>query len=152
MFFARFAAVAATTLFFAGAASSLCLAAPRSSLPAEEYTLPYTGSMPLCDDPFVLNSVSSAFGWREWEFWHSGLQLSEFRQVRETGSRSNGIEYIPRRYCTARATFSDGHERVVKYNVIEDGGPFGYNFGVDWCVVGLDRNRAFAPGCQAATP
>jgi len=64
--------------------------------------------MPLCDDPFVLNSVSSAFGWREFEFWHSGLQMSEFRQVQEIGSRSNGVEYIPRRYCIARATSAMG--------------------------------------------
>ena len=148
MLFARFAVIAATSLLFAGAS----LAKDLSGLPAEEYTPSYSGSLPRCDDPGVLNFVTQGFNWREWEFWHTNLQVSEYQRVQEIGYRSNGIDYIPRRYCVARARFSDGYERAVKYNVIEDGGWFGYGYGVDWCVVGLDRNRAYAPGCQAAMP
>ena len=35
---------------------------------------------------------------------------------------------------------------------IEDGGFAGFGQGVEWCVVGLDRNWAFNPACKAAKP
>ena len=32
------------------------------------------------------------------------------------------------------------------------GGFAGYGNGVEWCVVGLDRNWAYNPSCRAAKP
>ena len=46
---------------------------------------------------------------------------------------------------------SDGKMRTVHYSIIEDGGFAGFGQGVEWCVVGLDRNWAYSPGCRAAT-
>ena len=37
---------------------------------------------------------------------------------------------------------SDGKMRTVHYSIIEDGGFAGFGQGVEWCVVGLDRNWA----------
>ncbi len=28
----------------------------------------------------------------------------------------------------------------------------GWGYGVEWCVVGLDRNLAYAPACSALRP
>ena len=47
---------------------------------------------------------------------------------------------------------SDGKVRTVNYSIIEDGGFAGYGDGVEFCVVGLDRNWAFNPACHAAKP
>ena len=40
--------------------------------------------------------------------------------------------------------------RQVHYSIIEDGGFAGYGQGVEWYVVGLDRDWAYNPRCRAA--
>jgi len=40
----------------------------------------------------------------------------------------------------------------VHYSIIEDGGFAGFTDGVEWCVVGLDRDWAYNPACKAARP
>ena len=69
----------------------------------------------------------------------------------QVGFSTPGPDFIPRRYCTAQASFNDGRERTVKYNLI-NGGFIGYNTGLEFCVVGLDHNHAYSPACSAAGP
>lgn len=114
--------------------------------------LPYTGILPACDDGFALARIQRAFDDQESDYWQSGLAIESFSRVRETGLRSNGASYIPRRYCAARALFNDGRERKVVYELGEDLGFLGMGFGVAWCVEGLDRNHVFSPNCKAAGP
>jgi hypothetical protein len=59
---------------------------------------------------------------------------------------------IPRRYCSAQARISDGISRMVHFVIAEDTGLIGASWGVEWCVVGLDRNWAYNPGCKMARP
>ena len=47
---------------------------------------------------------------------------------------------------------SDGKRRQINYSIIEDGGLLGVGYGVEWCVVGLDRNWAYNPRCRWARP
>ena len=47
---------------------------------------------------------------------------------------------------------SDGITRPVYYSIIEDGGLIGMTYGVEWCVVGLNRNWAYNPACKMAQP
>lgn len=47
---------------------------------------------------------------------------------------------------------SDGVRRAVHYAIIEDTGYLGVSWGVQWCVVGLDRNWAYHPACRMARP
>jgi len=47
---------------------------------------------------------------------------------------------------------SDGKIRTVHYSIIEDGGLASMGHGVEWCVVGLDRNWAYNPACRTAQP
>jgi len=47
---------------------------------------------------------------------------------------------------------SDGHYRTLSYVIAEDLGTIGATWGVEWCLAGLDRNLAFAPGCRMAQP
>ena len=35
---------------------------------------------------------------------------------------------------------------------VEDTGMIGASFGVQWCVVGYDRNWAYNPACRMARP
>jgi hypothetical protein len=108
--------------------------------------------LPLCDNPGVLSTITDRFDHKESAFWNSPLQIGGYDRIREIGFRANGLGYIPRRYCIARAQLSDLKPRTVIYAIREDLGILGIGFGVEWCVVGLDRNLAYAPGCQAVRP
>ncbi len=138
-------------------ASSFALPAdaePRreESPPAELRILPYSGVLPACDDPAVLSDIAVRFAQRESGYWGSPLALASFKSVTETGFRSNGASYIPRRYCRASALFNDGATRRIVFNVAEQTGFLSTTAGVTWCVVDLDRNHAFSPACHAAGP
>ena len=140
----------------------------RPQTPAENRYLPWSGEVPACDSPWVLGRIQSRFYESESEFWNSGLELTGFDRFREIGFRSTGADYIPRRYCTARGHLNDGKIREVTYWIGEDlgfsGGDFLLwspwysrtnlinNWGVTFCVNGLDRNYAYGQGCRAARP
>jgi hypothetical protein len=47
---------------------------------------------------------------------------------------------------------SDGVKHPIYYSIAEDAGLIGANWGVDFCVAGLDRNWAYGPACRAARP
>jgi len=129
------------------------LAAPREHDPPAEYRYPpYTGVLPLCSDPAVLAEISWSFSDRESEYWNSGLTIEGYEVPEEFGYRTNGLSYIPRRYCRTEALFNDGVRRKVVYNIGEALGFIGIGSGVTWCVEGLDRNHAFSPNCRAAGP
>ena len=110
----------------------------------------YDGDLPFCEA--ALGKVSSAFADKESTFWNSALQIVGYDQVRETAFRPWQSDNIPRRYCTARAMLNDGKPRTVHYSIIEDGGLASFGDGIEFCVVGLDRNWAFNPACKAARP
>jgi hypothetical protein len=121
--------------------------------PAEARGLvPYLGVIPACDEASVLAQIQSEFEHRETSFWQSGLVIEGFGEPREIGFRSNGLSYIPRRFCRAQALLNDGHQRNVTYEIAEALGFIGIGHGVTWCVTGLDRNHAFSPACKAAGP
>jgi hypothetical protein len=121
-------------------------------VPAEQRYDPYTGVVPACDDPGVLGRISDRFAQKESEYWNSSLQVGSYDRVREIGFRANGLSYIPRRYCIARALDSNGKSRTVIYDIGEGLGMIGWGWGVEWCVVGLDRNLAYAPACSVLRP
>jgi hypothetical protein len=121
-------------------------------VPAEDRYAAYTANLPACDDPDVLNRIHDRFREKESEYWASSLQIAAYDRIREFSFRGNGLDYIPRRYCVARALLNDNHEHTVIYDIGEDLGMIGWGYGVEWCVVGLDRNLAFAPACTGLRP
>jgi hypothetical protein len=108
----------------------------------------YDGALPPCEA--ALGAITSQFAEKESTFWNSALQITGYDRVRETAFRPWTSDNIPRRYCNARAMLNDGKPRTVEYSIIEDGGFASYGPGVEWCVVGLDRNWAYNPRCRAA--
>ena len=132
--FASFAAQAANPL-----EKNFYLSGPR-----------YDGNLPACES--ALPQITSQFQDKESTFWNSALQIVGYDQVREVAFRPWQSDNIPRRYCTARAMLNDGRPRTVRFSIIEDGGLASFSDGVEFCVVGLDRNWAFNPACKAAGP
>lgn len=148
----------------------------RPLTPAEQRYIPYSAQLPKCDDFSVVSTLQSRFDQRETYYWKSGLEMTRLERIRETGARTPGVDYIPRRYCEAKSVMNDRKTRNIYYSIGEDlnmtGGDairsvtqsltFGLlpwvktspmeNWGLEWCVVGLDRNYAYAMNCKAARP
>lgn len=115
----------------------------------------YDGAVPGCD--WGLGTISSRFRQKESKFWASDAVIDEFAAVREIAFRPWGNTLIPRRYCEAKVLVSSasfGQQRWTKvyYSIGEDTGFAGFTWGVNWCVVGMDRNLAYAPDCKQARP
>lgn len=127
-------------------------ATARPLTPAEGRHQPYMGTMPVCGDEAVNRHIRSQFRKREHGYWKSGLKIESLVQIRETGLRSAGLDLIPRRYCQAWALMNDGRKRRVSYWIGESLGFIGMDWGVEWCVEGLDHHRAFSPACRTAEP
>lgn len=112
----------------------------------------YEANLPACDHPFALNTIKRRFSSKEGRFWNSSLHILEFERVRETAFSPWAEGTIPRRFCSGRALISDGRWRPVHYSIVEDGGIMSIGWGVQWCVVGIDRNWAYNPACRMARP
>jgi hypothetical protein len=112
----------------------------------------YDGVLPACDAPAALDNISHRFAQKEGRFWESDLTIEGFEKIRETAFRSWAPNAIPRRFCSALALVSDGRKHPIHYSISEGGGMIGAGWGVDWCVVGLDRNWSYNPGCKMAQP
>jgi hypothetical protein len=112
----------------------------------------YSANVPLCDESGPLSKIRSQFGTKEHRFWNSDLEIVDVLNVHEVSFRPWVPGTIPRRFCRADAVVSDGVKRPVYYSIIEDAGLIGASYGVEWCVVGLDRNWAYNPSCRMARP
>ena len=110
----------------------------------------YDGVLPPCEA--ALNKIARRFAQKESRFWNSSLQIVGFEGVRETAFRPWANGTIPRRYCSATAYINDGRKHRVNYWIGVDTGMIGMTWGVEWCVVGLDRNWAYNPVCKMAQP
>lgn len=112
----------------------------------------YDRVVPLCEEPGALGRIQARFAQKESRFWNSALQIVGFEKVRELAFHPWADATIPRRFCSATALVSDGIRRRVYYSIAEDLGMIGMTYGVEWCVVGLDRNWAYNPACRMARP
>lgn len=110
----------------------------------------YDGQLPSCEAG--LTAINSQFTEKEQAFWNSGLEITGFTDIRETALRPWQSDNIPRRFCSGTALFNDGKARKLHYSIIEDGGFASFGHGVEFCVVGLDRDWAYNPACKAARP
>jgi hypothetical protein len=112
----------------------------------------YDGVLPPCDYPDALVKISNRFHAKEDKYWNTDLKIVAFEKIRETGFRPWAANTIPRRFCSGIVEVSDGGKHVIHYSIAEDAGIIGATWGVEWCVVGLDRNWAYNPACKMARP
>jgi hypothetical protein len=112
----------------------------------------YDGNVPSCDAPSALDRITYTFTQKEGRFWNSDLTIKGYERIREVAYRPWAPNAIPRRFCTALALVSDGLKHPVHYSIAESTGMIGAGWGVEWCVVGLDRNWAYNPACKMARP
>jgi hypothetical protein len=112
----------------------------------------YESVLPPCDAPEALNRIGQRFNEKENKYWNSDLSILGFEHIREIAFRTWAPDTIPRRFCSAMIEVSDGRKHAVHYSIAEDTGMIGARWGVEWCVVGLDRNWAYNPACGMSRP
>jgi len=112
----------------------------------------YDSNVPLCNEYGPLDKIAARFGAKEYDFWNSALRIVGFEDIHEIAWEPWSSGTIPRRFCTASVVVNDGKRHRINYSIIEDGGMFGAGYGVEWCVVGFDRNWAYNPRCRLARP
>jgi len=109
----------------------------------------YSNVLPPCEA--ALDTIAHQFAIKEERFWNSDLKIVSFDKVHEIRN-TWAPNTVPRRFCRAVATVTDGREHVVNFWIGEDAAIIGLAPGVEWCVVGLDRNWAYNPRCKMALP
>jgi hypothetical protein len=112
----------------------------------------YDRVMPACDFPGALDRIISNFRQKEYNFWNSQLRIVGIEDIRETAELPWAAQSIPRRFCSGAALINDGSRHEIYYSIAEDTGMIGMDWGVNFCVTGLDRDWAYNPGCRAARP
>jgi hypothetical protein len=112
----------------------------------------YDAVMPPCDYPAALDRIIGNFRTKEARFWNSELQIVGIEHIHQTAVLPWAAQDIPRRFCSGTAVINDGAKRAIFYSIAEDTGTIGMDWGVEFCVVGLDRNFAYGPACRAARP
>ena len=127
----------------------------------------------------VLSTITGRFSQTETTYWGGDNAIVGIDRVRDIGFRANGLSYIPRRYCVALAAVVDPRlpppvipycialasvvdprlppplnpkTHTVIYDVVQAGGIIGWSWGVEWCVVGFDREHAYSPDCSVLRP
>jgi hypothetical protein len=108
--------------------------------------------VPPCDYPAALDNIMGDFHTKEFGFWNSELSIVGVENIHETGFLAWAAQSIPRRFCSGTAVISDGSKHQINYSIAEGTGLIGAGWGVNFCVVGLDRNYAYRPACRAASP
>ncbi len=95
-------------------AASLAQAQQSGPAPITQYETPaearwaiFSSDLPACDNPSVLSIITGRFSEAENTYWGGQSAIGAFDRVKEIGFRSNGLAYIPRRYCVARAMMDD---------------------------------------------
>ena len=112
----------------------------------------YDRDMPACDYIPALHRIIRNFHIKEYGFWNSGLQIVGIENIRETAELPWAAQSIPRRFCAGTALINDGAKHPIYYSIAEDTSMIGWDWGVNFCVVGLDRNWAYNPNCRSARP
>jgi hypothetical protein len=112
----------------------------------------YDGILPPCNHAEPLRKIASRFNQKENMYWNTDLEIVAFGEIRETAFRTWAPNTIPRRFCSGIVEVSDGTRHALHYSIHEDTAWIGSSWGVEWCVVGLDRNWAYNPACKMARP
>ena len=112
----------------------------------------YDGVLPPCDAQNALGKITARFGDKESTYWSSALRITGYENIHEVAFRPWAANSIPRRFCSGFVYISDRTKHPLHYSIGEDTGIINATWGVEWCVVGLDRNWAYNPACKMARP
>ncbi len=129
----------------AGAASAADFGGVPTAPGAYGYTV-----LPPCSEPAVIGHIVAKFAYQDAHIIHSGVGIAAVDGARETRLKSGGPSLTDVRYCTARASLTNGFTSEVVY-VIEGPmkGPHSIGYAVESCLPGWDPFRVYDGNCRA---
>ncbi|MFC5989817.1 hypothetical protein [Limoniibacter endophyticus] len=143
----------ASSVLLSAALSLSALTAPGVALAADYLGVyvPVTYDS-LCGKAGVLNRVTSGFRHQVRNVPNlPQVEITEFQQIyeRRYEPATYGGSDIPRHYCQATVSMSDGYSRTVYYLVEEGMGFVGMGGNnVEFCVPGFDRWHVYNGACR----
>jgi len=123
----------------------------RAGYSGVSYGNTYPG-LPVCDDGSVLARVSEKFSYYDAHIIGSGLTIADLSNIRETRLRVSGPSLIPRRYCDATATLSNGRRSEVVYLIEAHAGFASIVWNVQSCLPAFDPYRVYGAWCRSIRP
>lgn len=112
----------------------------------------YNRDMPACNYAPALDEIIADFHTKEARFWNSELKIVGIEDIRQSAYLPWAAQSIPRRFCSGTALINDGARHAIYYSIASGTGMIGAGWGVNFCVVGLDRDWSYNPACRAARP
>lgn len=103
---------------------------------------------PNCHAVPVEARIVRDFNWAERNTWNRGFVLERLSDAHEHRTIQFEGSSVSRRYCMAKAHFSNGHHRTVYFMISDIGGFVGRNWDVTHCVLGLDPWRNHDGNCR----
>lgn len=108
----------------------------------------YRGSMPPCDEPSVLNSITDRYRWANDVTWHTGRAIANVDRIQETRFVPGEPGLIDRRYCRADVRLNTGHDAHLYYMIEQDQGFASIRWGVEFCLPDQDPWRVYDAACR----
>lgn len=103
---------------------------------------------PDCHSVPVEARIIRDFNWAERKTWNRGYTLIRLSGAHEHRTKQYEGSVVTRRYCMARAHFTNGDQRMVYFMVSDIGGFVGQNWDVTHCVAGLEPWRNHGGNCR----
>jgi hypothetical protein len=100
----------------------------------------------------ALTMIASRFNQKGKHVLGHRSQDRQFRTDPRDGVPPLGGQHHPSRFCSGVVEVTDGRKHAIHYSISEDTGMIGASWGIEWCVVGLDRNWSYNPACKMAQP
>ena len=101
-----------------------------------------------CADPDVLSAIMSRFNWAERNTFKRGFELGALANPRPNPDPVLNVGVIPKRYCLADATMTNGRRSTAYYVVLLGQGFATIGDGLDFCILGLDPWRVHDAHCR----
>lgn len=144
------------TRFFIALTAAVVAVLPAALAPAAAETRAYLSlnkdpRLPDCTASSVQSAVTRTLS-RAKADYAGGVRIKDMIQIRETAYRENGVSPLARRFCSAKASLSDGTTRTVHYKVEEHAGFVGVSWNVEACIWPLDKWHVYGAHCQTVRP
>lgn len=107
--------------------------------------------LPDCSASSVQSAVTGSVA-RARKDYNGGRTILAIDDIKEVAYRVNGISPLARRYCSGRASLSDGSRYSVYYLVEEHAGFVGVSWNVEACLAPLDKWHVYGGQCSTARP
>ncbi|WP_208988858.1 hypothetical protein [Labrenzia sp. VG12] len=144
---ARFASLTLSALLIVGS-----LAAPAAADENRVY-FSFSGEkrLPDCTAGSVTGAVRNSVA-RAYADYYGGVRITSVDEIREVAYRDHGVSPVARRYCSGKASLSDGSFQSVHYMVEEHAGFVGVGWNVEACLSPRDKWRVYGARCSTVRP